>query len=316
MKKSGNQQESAHLPVLYHETILALRPQSPGNYVDATVGAGGHAFGILERSSPKGLLLGLDKDQQALSIAREKLKGFGNRVTLCHTSYTLLPDMIRQKGWEKVDGILLDLGVSSIQLDTPDRGFSFNLDAPLDMRFDCSLPGTAADLINNSTEEELSEIIWRYGEERNSRRIARAIIRSKPVETTRELADLIAKVSGPRSSKIHPATRTFQALRIAVNKELEALEEVLPKAVGMLKPEGRIAIISFHSLEDRIVKRFFRQESKDCVCPPSQPVCTCHHHATLHEITRHPITASIEEISTNPRARSARLRVAERNLLA
>lgn len=313
---SGSLPVSAHLPVLYNETILALRPQSPGNYVDATVGAGGHAFGILERSSPAGLLLGLDKDPQALSIARQNLKGFGDRVTLQHASYVSLPQMIEKMGWEKVDGILLDLGVSSIQLDTPERGFSFKNNAPLDMRFDPTNPGTAADLINQSTEEYLAEIIWRYGEETRSRKVARAIIQSRPITTTGELADLIKKTIGRTHGKIHPATRTFQALRIAVNKELQALEEVLPKAVELLRSSGRIAIISFHSLEDRLVKHFFRQESRNCICPPNQPICTCQHHATLHEITRHPITASQEEIDANPRARSARLRVAERILLA
>ncbi len=189
-------------------------------------------------------------------------------------------------------------------------------DAPLDMRFDNSHPGTAEDLVNTLSEIDLADIIWRFGEERNSRRIARAIVQSRPVKTTRELADLIRKVSGSRSGKTHPATLTFQALRIAVNKELSALEEVLPKAVEVLKPGARLAVITFHSLEDRMVKLYFRQESRDCICPPGQPVCTCQHQASMREITRHPITAGEEEIRQNPRSRSAHLRVAEKILLA
>jgi 16S rRNA (cytosine1402-N4)-methyltransferase len=316
MMKSGSPSAIAHLPVLYNETILALRPQSPGNYVDATIGAGGHASGILQHSTPQGRLLGLDKDPQALTIAKETLKKFGDRAVLIHASYTQIIEKVQKMGWEKVDGILLDLGVSSMQLDSPERGFSFKYDAPLDMRFDTSLPGTAADLVNNTLENDLADIIWKYGEERNSRRIARAIVHARPLKTTNELAEVIEKACGTRNSRINPATKTFQALRIAVNQELAALEEVLPKAVSILKPSARMAIITFHSLEDRIVKQFFRLESRDCICPPNQPICTCDHHATLHEITRHPITAGFQEISQNPRSRSAHLRVAERILLA
>ncbi len=301
----------AHRPVLYHEIILALQPHSTGQYVDGTVGAGGHAAGILEASIPDGQLLGLDLDPQALASARQRLAPFGGRCRLYQRSYTQLEQVLAEAGWEAVDGILLDLGVSSIQLDTAGRGFSFQGDGPLDMRFGPSVPQTAADLVNSLPEQELADILFQYGEERNSRRIARAIVRARPLHTTRQLAEVVAAAS-PQRERIHPATRTFQALRIAVNRELEAVETVLPLAVRALKPGGRLAVISFHSLEDRLVKTFFRRESTDCLCPPRQPVCTCGHKASIKEITRRPVVAGEQEISDNPRARSAKLRVAEK----
>ncbi len=316
MTQSADKLLSPHQPVLYQEIITALRPKSPGCYVDATVGAGGHAWGLLQESSPAGHLLGLDVDPQALALASQRLAVFGDRVILIQASYTTLTEQLQHLGWEKVDGIVLDLGVSSMQLDTPQRGFSFRVDGPLDMRFYPGQTLSAAKLVNELPEEELADIIWRYGEERNARRIARAICQARPLQTTSELADVILKVSGRRTSRIHPATRTFQALRIAVNQELNALEEVLPQAVAVLAPGGRLAVISFHSLEDRIVKRFFLQESQNCICPPRQPMCTCGHHATIKIITRRPLVASAEEIQKNPRARSARLRVAEKLKLA
>lgn len=301
-----------HIPVLYNEIIHALQPHQGGLYIDGTVGAGGHAWGILEASSPDGRLLGLDLDPQALDLAEERLAPFGDRVTLVRASYTTLPEQLEAQGWSAVDGILLDLGLSSMQLDTPERGFSFLTDAPLDMRFDPAAPVTAADLVNNLQEKELADLLFRYGEERKSRQIAREIVRSRPVNTTRQLAQIVARAAGRKAGKIDPATRTFQALRIAVNRELEAVEDVLPKAVQALKPGGRLAVITFHSLEDRIVKQFFRKESQDCICPPRQPVCTCGHKATLAELNRQPITPSEAEVKTNPRSRSAKLRVAER----
>ncbi|MEJ5202700.1 MAG: 16S rRNA (cytosine(1402)-N(4))-methyltransferase RsmH [Anaerolineales bacterium] len=316
MTQSADKLLSPHQPVLYQEIITALRPKSPGCYVDATVGAGGHAWGLLQESSPAGHLLGLDVDPQALALASQRLAVFGDRVILIQASYTTLTEQLQHLGWEKVDGIVLDLGVSSMQLDTPQRGFSFRVDGPLDMRFYPGQTLSAAKLVNELPEEELADIIWRYGEERNARRIARAICQARPLQTTSELADVILKVSGRRTSRIHPATRTFQALRIAVNQELNALKEVLPQAVAVLAPGGRLAVISFHSLEDRIVKRFFLQESQNCICPPRQPMCTCGHHATIKIITRRPLVASVEEIQKNPRARSARLRVAEKLKLA
>lgn len=302
-----------HQPVLYQEIIHALQPHGEGRYVDGTVGAGGHAWGLLEASHPHGRLLGLDVDPYALQIARQRLAPFGDRVTLIHASYITLPERLEEQGWEAVDGVLLDLGVSSLQLDAPARGFSFRQDGPLDMRFDPARPGslTAADLVNTLPEQELAGLIHRYGEERRAHRIARAIIQARPLHTTGQLARLIASVVRSRDAT-HPATRTFQALRIAVNGELEALQTVLPRAVACLALGGRLAVIAFHSLEDRIVKEFLRTESRDCLCPPQQPVCTCGHKASVRLITRKPIRPSHEEVARNPRARSARLRVAEK----
>lgn len=301
-----------HVSVLYHEIIDALRPKSPGVYVDATVGAGGHAWGILQQSEPQGMLLGLDVDPRALELALQRLMSFSGRCYLKRSSYTELRNELLTIGWDHVDGIVIDLGVSSMQIDSPERGFSFQKDGPLDMRFDPSQPVSAQDIINNKDEQDLAELIWTYGEERNSRRIARAIVGNRPFSSTLELADLIKKISGGQKEKIHPATRTFQALRIAVNDELGSLEAFLPQAVDLLKSSGRLAVISFHSLEDRIVKHYFRRESRDCICPPGQPVCTCGHKAIINEINRHPITAQDGEINENPRARSARLRVIEK----
>jgi len=302
---------SPHQSVLYHEIIHALQPKSAGYYVDGTLGAGGHARGILEACTPDGRLLGLDVDPQALALARKTLAPYGQRIRLQQASYDSLAEVLGEIGWDKVDGILLDLGLSSMQLDTPERGFSFQHDAPLDMRFDPASPITAADLVNKLPQDELADLIYRYGEERASRRIAQAIVKSRPLQTTRQLAAVIETVI-PRKGHIHPATQTFQALRIAVNEELDRVENVLPQAVAALRSGGRLAIISFHSLEDRIVKEYFRRESRDCICPPKQPVCTCGHKATLKEISRKPIIPGEAEIADNPRARSAKLRVAEK----
>ena len=301
-----------HLPVLYQEIILALQPHREGFYVDGTLGAGGHAAGILEASEPDGRLLGMDLDPQAITIASQRLASFGSRVTICQASYTTMHEQLDRLGWPSVHGILLDLGVSSMQLDTPRRGFSFQVDSPLDMRFDPSTPITADDLVNGWSEKDLADVIFRYGEERRAYQVARAIVRSRPIHTTRRLAEVVARVTKGGRSGIHPATRTFQALRIIVNRELEALELVLPQAVGALASNGRLAVISFHSLEDRIVKQYFRRESKDCICPPRQPVCTCGHHAILREITHRPIRPGNAEIAQNPRSRSAKLRLVEK----
>ncbi len=303
--------KSPHVSVLYQQIITALRPKNSGCYVDGTVGAGGHAWGILAQSAPDGRLLGLDVDPIALDLAKTRLSEYGNRVRLVHSSYTALSFELLAAGWDHVDGIVIDLGVSSMQIDTPERGFSFLQDGPLDMRFDPTRPVSAADLINNSSEKELADLLWQFGEERNSRKIARAIVNTRPINTTLALARLIEKTVG-RSGKIHAATRSFQALRIAVNRELSSLTEFLPQAVRSLSPGGRLAVISFHSLEDRIVKQFFRLESRDCICPPEQPVCTCEHRASIIEITRHPVEADTDEIQRNPRSRSAKLRVAEK----
>lgn len=301
-----------HQPVLYQEIIHALRPSSQGRYVDGTVGTGGHARGILEASAPGGELLGLDLDPDALEIARQRLAEFGRRAILIQGSYTELQSHLNNLAWDTVDGILLDLGVSSLQLDRAQRGFSFRKEGPLDMRFDPSGNVTAGDLVNHLPAEELANVIYEYGDERHSRKIADAIVANRPFETTRELASLISRVVGPQRNRIHPATRTFQALRIAVNKELDNLETVLPAALESLHSGGRLAVIAFHSLEDRIVKRFFRRESQDCICPPRLPVCACDHEAQLEEISRRPIRPSEAEREENPRSRSAKLRVAEK----
>jgi len=254
----------------------------------------------------------MDLDPQALEIARQRLAEFSSRVTLVHASYTTLLEQIHQLGWESVQGIVIDLGLSSMQLDTAERGFSFQAEGPLDMRFDPSQALKAEDIVNSWPENEIADLIWRYGEERQSRRIVRAIIQARPLHSTQELAAIVARSAGRKKGHIHPATRTFQALRIAVNGELQALEAFLPQAVQALEPGGRLAAIAFHSLEDRIVKQFFRRESRDCLCPPQQPVCTCGHQASVIEVNRRPIEASAEEIETNPRARSARLRIVEK----
>ena len=312
MSDNDNATASPHVSVLYQHIISALRPKSPGFYVDATIGAGGHALGILESSAPDGQLLGLDVDPRALEISLQRLSLYKDRIHLVHTSYTELRNALLTIGWDFVDGIVIDLGVSSMQIDSPERGFSFQKNGPLDMRFNPSQPVSAEDIVNSYAESELADLIWRYGEERNSRRIARAIVQGRPLHTTLDLANVILKVSHARPGAIHPATRTFQALRIAVNRELEGLEAFLPQAIQSLSSGGRLAVISFHSLEDRIVKQYFRLESRDCICPPEQPVCNCGHHALIREITRHPITAEESEISGNVRARSAKLRIVEK----
>lgn len=301
-----------HQPVLYQEVLSALQPRSGGRYIDCTLGAGGHAFGILESSNPDGRLLGFDLDPLALELARKRLENFGDRAIILKASYSSLADQLGKLGWQTVDGILLDLGVSSMQFDEGERGFSFMIDAPLDMRFDPLNPLTAMDIINLYSEEELADIIHRYGEERRARQIAHKIVQSRPISTTTELARLVAGVSGVGWKKIHPATRTFQAIRIAVNNELETLQKTLPQGIEVLESGGRMAVISFHSLEDRIVKQYFRQESRDCICPPRTPVCTCGHHASIREITRQPIKPQASEIALNPRSRSACLRVAQK----
>jgi len=301
----------AHQPVLYQEIIHALRPANGGQYVDGTLGAGGHAAGLLAASEPGGQLLGLDVDPQALELARRTLAPFGERARINQASYTHLAEQLAGLGWQAVDGILLDLGASSMQFDTPGRGFSFQADGPLDMRFDPSNPLSAAEIVNTWPEAELADVIYRFGEEPASRRIARAIVRARPLHGTRELVAAIETVL-PRRGAHHPATQTFQALRIAVNDELGAIESVLPQAVRALKPGGRLAVITFHSLEDRLVKEYFRRESRDCICPPEQPVCTCGHKASLELVSRKALQAGEAEVAANPRARSARLRVAEK----
>lgn len=300
-----------HVPVLYDWVLEWMAPSSTGDYIDGTVGAGGHAWGILEASAPDGQLLGLDADPEALQIARERLASFGARAVLVHANFDTLEAVAPAHGFDAVDGILFDLGLSSMQLADATRGFSFLVEGPLDMRFDPRQTQTAAGLVNTLPADELADILRRYGEERHARRIARAIVANRPVATTQELAAVIERAI-PGRGKVHPATRSFQALRIATNDELGALERGLTQAVKLLKPHGRLLVISFHSLEDRSVKHFFRQAEQDCICPPDLPACVCDHEATLKVLTRKPITPSVDEVGRNPRSRSAKLRVAER----
>lgn len=306
-----------HTPVLLAEVLAALQPHPGGVYLDGTLGGGGHAAAVLQQAQPGGHLLGIDADPAALQATRERLVALPPELAP-PGSYTLVQDnfgniaaIAQAHNITAIDGLLLDLGVSSHQLDTPERGFAFSMDGPLDMRFDPTQEVTAADLVNRLDEQPLADLIYRYGEERASRRIARRLVerrRQKHIMSTSELATLVAQaLGGPgRRGGMHPATRTFQALRIAVNNELGQLEAALPQAVALLRPGGRLAVISFHSLEDRIVKQFFRAESGyGGSAAPERPV-------RLRIITKKPVEASASEVQANPRSRSARLRVAER----
>ncbi|MFZ0545394.1 MAG: 16S rRNA (cytosine(1402)-N(4))-methyltransferase RsmH [Candidatus Promineifilaceae bacterium] len=301
-----------HVPVLYQEVLEYLRPEPGRLYIDGTVGAGGHAAGLLQASAPDGRLLAFDRDPEAISFSRRRLAQFENRVVFVQASYAEMADLAPKNGFEKVDGILLDIGLSSRQLEDAERGFSFMHDGKLDMRFDTTSGRSAADLLNSLSEVALADIFWRYGEVRQSRRFARAIIHQRPIETTGQLAELILQESGGRRGRIHPATQVFQALRIAVNDELGMLERGLEAAVRVLNPGGRLAVISFHSLEDRLVKNFIRNQSRDCICPPEQPFCTCDAQPTLKAVTRKVVRPSEEEVAENPRSRSAKMRVAGR----
>jgi 16S rRNA (cytosine1402-N4)-methyltransferase len=307
------EETASHIPVLLDEVLRELNPHPGQRFIDATLGAGGHAEAILQAIAPDGQVLALDADPVALNSARQRLAPYNDRAHLVNANFAQLATIARSYDFVPVHGVLLDLGLSSMQLSAAERGFSFQSEGPLDMRYDPSGPITAADLVNSLSQSELADLLYRFGEERRSRGIARAIVAARPIHSTQELADVVARaVGGRRGAKIHPATRTFQALRIAVNDELGALSSALSEATTILAPGGRLAVISFHSLEDRIVKNFFIQESKDCICPPEQPTCTCGHRATLRIITRKPIIASSDETRVNPRARSAKLRVAER----
>ncbi|MCP4418939.1 MAG: 16S rRNA (cytosine(1402)-N(4))-methyltransferase RsmH [Chloroflexi bacterium] len=301
----------SHIPVLFHEVLTLLQPKANGRYIDGTLGAGGHTAGLLQKSAPSGRILVFDKDAEAIAFAKNRLKPFGNRITYIHASYAQMGSLAPANGFAQVDGILLDLGLSSRQLNNAQRGFSFMKEGPLDMRFDTTQGETAADLVNNLDEAALASIFWRYGEERSSRKIARMIVEKRPFQTTTQLADQIRKTVR-RKGRIHPATQTFQALRIAVNKELETVETGVLAGLELLGQNGRFAVISFHSLEDRFVKQTFRRLSKDCICPPAQPICTCGGEAKFRLITRKVVQASATEITQNSRSRSARLRVIEK----
>jgi 16S rRNA (cytosine1402-N4)-methyltransferase len=300
-----------HKPVLTKEVVQALHLQPGKRYVDCTLGGGGHAESILTRIQPGGQLLGIDADPEAIYIAKGRLATHVQNLILVNDNFLNLETICRQNRFLPVQGILFDLGLSSTQLDDPERGFSFQQAGPLDMRFDQAQPFTAADVVNTFKEEKLAEIIKDYGEERYSQRIARQIVCSRPINNTLELVSAIERATGGYRGKIHPATRTFMALRIYINHELDNLLAALKQAVNCLDHGGRLVVISYHSLEDRIVKQFMVTESKGCICEPSVPVCLCGHTASLKLISRKVIIPSKAEIKSNPRSRSAKLRVAE-----
>jgi 16S rRNA (cytosine1402-N4)-methyltransferase len=304
-----------HTPVLLEEVVTQLQPRRGGLYVDCTVGGGGHAREILRACGPEGQLIGLDWDDDAIAASRERLSEFGARVQLVRASYADLERVLMSLAVTAVDGVLIDLGVSSRQFDEPTRGFSFLRDGPLDMRMSRQLGATARDILHTDSLEELATIFRLYGEERRAGAIAREIVAEREhtsIETTTQLARLVERVLGPKHGPIHPATRVFQALRIAVNDELGNLKHGLEVSTRYLKSGARLAVISFHSLEDRIVKQFFVEKSTGCVCPPRLPVCACGRKAVLRIVTKKPVTASEQEVRGNPRARSAKLRIAEK----
>ncbi len=310
--------KEGHLPVLVDEVIEFLAPAPGSLQIDATVGGGGHTERILEATSPDGRVLGLDADPAAIERVRERLARFGDRLVLRRTDFRRVGEVAPEAGFASVDGCLMDLGLSSFQLADTDRGFGFRAGGPLDMRFDPTVGVAAAELLRTLDEAELVALFRRYGEEPHAKRIARAIVqgrRTAPVETATELAELVEQVVPGRAGpprRIHPATRVFQALRIAVNDELDALREALSSAIDLLRPGGRLVVLSYHSLEDRIVKRFLASERRGCTCPPELPVCVCGRAPRVRLVTRPSLTPTAEEISANPRARSARLRAAER----
>jgi 16S rRNA (cytosine1402-N4)-methyltransferase len=303
-----------HVPVLVAEVIAGLQARPGGYFVDCTVGSGGHAASILEKIFPSGRLVGIDADPEAIRVSQTRLSDYGEAVTLVNDNFVNLEAICKEYHFHPVDGILFDLGVSSLQLDTAERGFSFQFDGPLDMRFDPRQELSASDIVNSFSEQDLAKLIEKYGEERHSRRIARHIVENRPIATTTQLARLIEQVlsTSARRSKIHPATKTFMALRIAVNSELQNLELALKQTINLLRPGGRLAVISYHSLEDRIVKQFMRYAASRCLCPPGTIVCRCGHVPTLKLISRKVIKPTSLEIESNPRSRSAKLRLAER----
>lgn len=308
-----------HVPVLLNESLRLLDVREGGVYIDCTTGLGGHSSAIAERMGETGRLLCLDQDREALEFARAKLAPFGRRVRFVHANFRELAEVAKREGFQGVDGILMDLGISSFQIGEGRRGFAFALEGPLDMRMDPSSGGiTAEEIVNTWDETSLADLFFELGEERQSRRIARAIVRSRPLRTTWELARSVEQaVGGSRGqTHIHPATKVFLALRLRVNGELDTLITALPLACSLLgsgnSHGGRLAVISFHSLEDRIVKQFFRREAADCICPPGLPECRCGHTATLRELTRKAVRPSEAEVAANPRARSAVLRAVER----
>jgi len=306
-----------HIPVLLSETLIFLDVKQGGVYADLTLGLGGHAKAVLERLGPEGRLIGVDRDDDAIAKAKENLMAYSGRLTIIKSDFAAAAGLIADAGFGSIDGFLMDLGVSSLQLMTPERGFSFQADAPLDMRMDRSSGITAAGLLMKLSEDELTKVIKEYGEERWARAIARRIVerrKTSPVKTTPELAEEVKRAipRGAWPDKLHPATRTFQALRIAVNGELESLGTGLGSMLEMLKPGGRAVVLSYHSLEDRLVKQTFREWAKGCICPKDFPMCVCGRSPRLKVLTTKPVLPSEAETENNPRSRSAKLRAAER----
>jgi len=301
-----------HQPVLLQEVLEGLKVGPGGRFIDGTLGAGGHTQAILEASQPDGRVLAFDVDPEAIEIAQGRLAPYGDRVLIRKQSYVEMAEAAAELDWPQSDGILLDLGASSLQFDQAERGFSFRNSGPIDMRFDPGANHPASVIVNEWSEQGLVDLLETYGEQPRARRVAQAIVAARPIESTKDLAEVVARALRAKKRGIHPATKTFQALRIVVNSELENIKEVLPAALSMLKVGGRLAVISFHSLEDRIVKQYFVTESKDCICPPDQLICTCGHLAQVRRVTRKPVSASEEELADNPRARSAKLRIIEK----
>jgi 16S rRNA (cytosine1402-N4)-methyltransferase len=310
-----------HRPVLLRETIELLAPERGGLFVDCTVGLGGDSEAILE-ASPTARVIGIDLDSQAIEYSKQRLARFEGRFRAVHANFRELQSILTERDQQNLNGVLADLGVSSLQFDSPERGFSFRFDAPLDMRMNAEDDvETAAELLSRLPEAEIARILYEYGEERNSRRIAKWIVEKReqgePITSTRELSALVERAQGRQKTRnVHPATQTFQALRIAVNHELEKLDRFIETAIDLLQPRGRLAVISFHSLEDRIVKREFRRLSGQCQCPPRVPVCSCGAGRLIDILTKRPVKPDEEEIQQNPRARSARLRACEKLLPA
>lgn len=304
-----------HQPVMPVEALAALDAGKGGLFVDATLGLGGHTELILQ-ASPLNSVIGFDRDAEAIALAKEQLAEFGERFEAIHSDYRQIKAALQERTVESVAGVLADLGVSSFQFDEPRRGFSFKSDSPLDMRMDRSQPTTAADLVNELSESELADVIYEFGEERAARRIARLIVAERakaPIKTTMQLANLVVRAVHQKGHwRIHPATKTFQALRIATNRELDDLDQFVADAIDALKPDGRLVVITFHSLEDRIIKQAFRFQSGHCVCPPSQPVCQCGTAKRVTVLTRKAIQPTAAEIAVNPRARSAKLRACQK----
>jgi 16S rRNA (cytosine1402-N4)-methyltransferase len=304
-----------HVSVMVREVTDLLRPEPQKRYLDGTLGGGGHTEAILTHSSPDGEVLGLDLDDAALAAAAERLSGFESRLTMRQANFANARPILSEIGWRSVDGIVLDLGVSSYQLDAPERGFSFRSRAELDMRMDRRQSLNAYEIVNTFPVSELQRILRDYGEEPQARRIALALAAartSRAIRTTEELAEIVARVKGQRQRDHHPATQTFQALRIAVNQELENLAHFLRDGYDLLRPGGRMVIISFHSLEDRLVKNALRKWNRDCLCPPRTPICRCGWSRKVKMLTKKPLSPSPSEVKANPRARSAKLRAVER----